>query len=188
MQTKNLLLLAALTTGASLGSMALAPSAQAITWTWTYTQTNFAGLDAGNGSGTLTTNDTPDSFGKFLVTSIADNFGNLGGPIALLPVGSFPGGTTNNNQLPISGTLTTGDRIGFSVGGTEYLITNFGVFQDGGFFSQGNFSATPVPLESDALPIVGSVVFMAGGLWFKRRRAQAKANLEFLNNDTAKSA
>ncbi|MFN5513297.1 MAG: hypothetical protein ACK5CA_00710 [Cyanobacteriota bacterium] len=38
----------------------------------------------------------------------------------------------------------------------------------------GTFSATPVPLETDALPVVGSAVFMAGGLWWKRRRAQAK--------------
>jgi len=34
--------------------------------------------------------------------------------------------------------------------------------------------ATPVPLESDALPIVGSALFMAGGLWWKKKRAQAK--------------
>jgi hypothetical protein len=49
-------------------------------------------------------------------------------------------------------------------------------------------SVAAVPLETDALPIMGSVVFMAGGLWFKRRRAQAKANLNFLNNETEKSA
>ncbi len=36
------------------------------------------------------------------------------------------------------------------------------------------FTPTPVPLESDALPIVGAAAFMAGGLWFKRRRSQAK--------------
>jgi len=34
--------------------------------------------------------------------------------------------------------------------------------------------ATPVPLESDALPVVGSALFMAGGLWWKKKRAQAK--------------
>ncbi|MEB3175688.1 MAG: hypothetical protein VKN60_10980 [Cyanobacteriota bacterium] len=35
-------------------------------------------------------------------------------------------------------------------------------------------------LFTDALPIVGSAAFLAGGLWWKRRRAQAKANLDFL--------
>jgi hypothetical protein len=37
-----------------------------------------------------------------------------------------------------------------------------------------NGTATPVPFESDALPVVGSAAFMAGGLWWKRRRGQAK--------------
>ncbi|MBJ7901501.1 MAG: hypothetical protein GC158_16645 [Cyanobacteria bacterium RI_101] len=36
--------------------------------------------------------------------------------------------------------------------------------------SISNGTATPVPLETDALPILGSAAFMAGGLWFKRRR------------------
>ena len=39
--------------------------------------------------------------------------------------------------------------------------------------------ATAVPLESDALPVVGSALFMAGGLWWKKKRAQAKAT-EFI--------
>jgi hypothetical protein len=35
-------------------------------------------------------------------------------------------------------------------------------------------AAAPVPLETDALPVVASAAFMAGGLWWKRRRAKAK--------------
>ncbi|MFN5515549.1 MAG: hypothetical protein ACK5CA_12615 [Cyanobacteriota bacterium] len=50
----------------------------------------------------------------------------------------------------------------------------------------GSVTATPVPLESDALPIVGAAAFMAGGLWFKRHRAQAKANLDFLSVESEK--
>jgi hypothetical protein len=50
-----------------------------------------------------------------------------------------------------------------------------------------NVQATAVPFESDALPIVGAAAFMGSGLWFKRRRAQAKANLNFLNADQDKS-
>jgi len=33
--------------------------------------------------------------------------------------------------------------------------------------------AAPVPFESDALPVVGSALFMAGGLWWKKKRSQA---------------
>lgn len=39
-----------------------------------------------------------------------------------------------------------------------------------------NATATPVPLETDALPVVVGAVFMAGGIWWKKKRAQAKAN------------
>ncbi len=41
-----------------------------------------------------------------------------------------------------------------------------------------NVGATPVPLESDAAPILGSVAFIGAGVWWKRRRTQAKARLE----------
>ncbi len=42
-----------------------------------------------------------------------------------------------------------------------------------------NVQATPVTLESDAAPILGAVAFMGVGVWWKRRRAQAKADLNF---------
>jgi len=35
-----------------------------------------------------------------------------------------------------------------------------------------SMTAQPVPLESDALPIISAAVFMAGGVWWKRRRAK----------------
>jgi hypothetical protein len=33
-------------------------------------------------------------------------------------------------------------------------------------------SATPVPWETDALPVIGSVLFFAGGVWAKRKLAK----------------
>ncbi|MFN5515736.1 MAG: CHRD domain-containing protein [Cyanobacteriota bacterium] len=42
--------------------------------------------------------------------------------------------------------------------------------------------ATPVPLETDALPVVGGALFMAGGVWWKRKRLQAKTS-EFIVKD-----
>ena len=37
-----------------------------------------------------------------------------------------------------------------------------------------NGTATPVPFESDAMPVVGATLFMAGGLWWKQKRNQDK--------------
>jgi hypothetical protein len=37
-----------------------------------------------------------------------------------------------------------------------------------------NGTATPVPFESDSLPVVGATLFMAGGLWWKKKRNQDK--------------
>ncbi|MBE9204516.1 hypothetical protein IQ218_15040 [Synechocystis salina LEGE 06099] len=37
-----------------------------------------------------------------------------------------------------------------------------------------NGTATPVPFESDTLPVVGATLFMAGGLWWKQKRNQGK--------------
>lgn len=37
-----------------------------------------------------------------------------------------------------------------------------------------NGTATEVPFESDSLPVVGATLFMAGGLWWKRKRNQDK--------------
>ncbi|MFM7561093.1 hypothetical protein, partial [Cylindrospermopsis raciborskii] len=47
----------------------------------------------------------------------------------------------------------------------------------GGWGATGTYitsSVEPVPLESDALPVLASAAFMAGGMWWKRKRAQAK--------------
>jgi len=41
-------------------------------------------------------------------------------------------------------------------------------------YAYAQTGATPVPFESDALPVVGSALFMAGGLWWKKQRNQAK--------------
>ncbi|MFN5514782.1 MAG: hypothetical protein ACK5CA_08535 [Cyanobacteriota bacterium] len=45
-----------------------------------------------------------------------------------------------------------------------------------GFRDIGAVAATPVPLESDALPVVGATLFMAGGIWWKRKRQQTKVS------------
>lgn len=167
-------------------SLVFSAPAEAINWNWTYTQTNPGTINAGNGSGTFTSTDAPPG-GPFTITAITGSFANLGSITSLIGSGGFGG---NNNLILNSGQLTTGTGgVSFVAGGTNYKLSNpsgtIYLLQPTSGGSIGTFSATqqatPVPLESDALPILGSVAFMAGGLWWKRKRAQAKVS-EFVAN------
>lgn len=61
-----------------------------------------------------------------------------------------------------------GDSFGFSIDGNDGCCGR-------GNATISNFSApAPVPLETDALPIVISSAFMAGGLWLRRRHKAVK--------------
>ena len=223
MQTKNLFLLTALTTGASLGSMALAPSAEAILYNVNASLANPGGTVTGtfdfNGttytSWNLTVSGALDSALDRTYSSATGDFTN-----------TFTGANTlagNGGSAPTSSILSVAspgsDFSGANSTQGFYLVLAFDPALSGSQPSSvlaGNLSsftesytrgivvnsegasaaieenitpagtATPVPLESDALPVVGAAAFMAGSLWFKRRRAQAKSNLEFLNNDTEK--
>jgi hypothetical protein len=59
-------------------------------------------------------------------------------------------------------TVPSGQTFGFIVETANNSGTR-------GVFTVTNFHATPVPLETDALPIVFSAAFLGGGLWLKRR-------------------
>lgn len=198
MKTKNLLLLAALTTGATLGSLALAPSAQAILYN---INTTFSGTDSvGPINGTII-----GSF-DFDPTLGAPNNGYsnftfaVTGTGGISPIDRFD--ATYNTSTPFFTTPTAFDlRNSFSSGqvGFRQLFVDFisaptgtpgeiltlrtsspfssvqrGVGGTNDAISFGG-TAQAVPLESDALPIVGAAVFMAGGLWWKKKRAGAKA-------------
>jgi hypothetical protein len=65
-------------------------------------------------------------------------------------------------------------------------VSSFSVTSGAGTTSNNRVTfAAPVPLETDALPILGSAAFMAGGLWWKKKRAGAKA-LDLSPIDTIK--
>ena len=90
---------------------------------------------------------------------------------------------THDLQLIFGTPLSTAPEITYLNGAASNGSADSIVFPqtntccNAGFFGP-NFQfqdATPVPLESDALPVVGATLFMAGGLWWKRKRAQAKA-------------
>lgn len=64
--------------------------------------------------------------------------------------------------------VAQGDSFGFSIDGNDGCCGR-------GNATISNFSApAPVPLETDALPIVISSAFMAGGLWLRRRHKAVK--------------
>lgn len=217
MQTKNLLLLAALTTGATLGSLALAPSAEAILYN---INTTFSGTD--NGDDGLPPSDVPINgtiIGSFEYTPGGPNNGysnfnitvtGTGGTPSinrydvtystLTPFASQANGFDLRNGLP-SGSIGFRQLFVFFTStptGTPGEILTLSTSSPFSSVQRGtgatnnsiNFGGTAqaVPLESDALPIVGAAAFMAGGLWWKRRRAQAKTNLNFLTANQEKSA
>ena len=96
------------------------------------------------------------------------------------------------DSFPYDGTF--GDRAGYLLNGTPVYLAlqdgdgntketfNLAVGQTFGFivdtannggsagvFTASNFNATPVPFESDALPVVGSLALFGVGVWAKRR-------------------
>ncbi|MFN5515962.1 MAG: hypothetical protein ACK5CA_14780 [Cyanobacteriota bacterium] len=92
---------------------------------------------------------------------------------------TFSDGTNSSLQTSFVVGNTTNFSNQFSVPANQAInvTRSFSTTPPGGralVLSQLTVDATPVPLESDALPVVGSAVFMAGGLWWKRKRAQAK--------------
>jgi hypothetical protein len=80
-------------------------------------------------------------------------------------------GTFNvqSSSSPISLTVADGDVFGFRVS----TSSNTG---GSGVFTVNNFTATPVPFESDTLPVLLSLGFLGAGVWLKRRKV-GKINL-----------
>ena len=89
---------------------------------------------------------------------------------------------TQGGNVSAEGTnLGTGDRpFANQFGVTEntpIILTNQSTSGQTLQISSITVDATPVPLESDAWSVLGATAFLGGGMWYKRRRAQAKANL-----------
>jgi hypothetical protein len=103
-----------------------------------------------------------------------------------------PSNTFQWDGTPSSPLLSTGGGISFDTtsepvnmffnatgtfGPVDSTITDFAGTDDVIVSS----NVTPVPLESDALPVVGAAAFMAGGIWWKKKRAGAKVS-DFIAN------
>ncbi|MFN5513792.1 MAG: hypothetical protein ACK5CA_03340 [Cyanobacteriota bacterium] len=197
MKTKNLLLLAALTTA----TLSLPNPAQALQWNFSYSGSNDDG-EVGTFSGTLTTQE--DVLVQGNTYTVIGSTGN----VTYTDVGGLDEPATATGTFKWDGTniLLNFEGISFllpsdtsvvlsriysstSFSTDDYSATNFWItiptanplnqdLKNNVVTTLG--PATPVPIESDALPIVGAAAFMADGIWYKRRRAQAKANLDFL--------
>jgi len=104
---------------------------------------------------------------------IADDWDRFG----YLLNGSFTQLARNDSQGSGSSQFSVldGDTFGFRVFTVDNIVGP-------GVATISNFSApVPVPLETDALPVVGAAAFMAGGIWWKKKRAGAKVS-DFVAN------
>jgi hypothetical protein len=162
---------------------------------WNLTVSGFTG-------GNAVLNQTFSSSAGSLFTSSATGSGTLAGNGAsppssnilsvALPGSNFTGADNTSGAylvLSFATPLSTSAPSNLTQGNTTTLLGSYvrSVAIDGGgnldaFVSRidNGAVATPVPLETDALPVLGAVAFMGAGFWFKRRQAQAKANFSFL--------
>ncbi|MBE9204180.1 hypothetical protein IQ218_12965 [Synechocystis salina LEGE 06099] len=76
-------------------------------------------------------------------------------------------GETQSSSSPVNLNLLAGDTFGFQVS----TATNLG---GEGILTINDFNATPVPFESDALPVLVSMTFLGAGMWAKRRFSMHK--------------
>jgi hypothetical protein len=182
-------------------SLGFSAPAEAVTiWNWSFT------TSTGNesGSGTFETADvTPEAGVTYTITGISGTYSNSSTVATITGLNPCCSATAEF-QWDGTGTspiLSSSNGIFFltSAGNSVFIgqdNADFAPVVRGGDSFGPGFSfdiassslqpATAVPLESDALPILGATLFMAGGLWWKRRRA--KVNLDPLSAETEKSA
>ncbi|MBE9194458.1 MULTISPECIES: hypothetical protein [Synechocystis] len=78
-------------------------------------------------------------------------------------------GATQSSSSPVNLNLLAGDTFGFQVSTTSNLGGAGGLT-----INDFDFNATPVPFETDALPVLVSMTFLGTGIWAKRRFSMKK--------------
>lgn len=92
-------------------------------------------------------------------------------PFGYLINGIFTQQTDDSGGISQNGTSTfnvgAGDNFGFRIATVDNVFGR-------GSVTISNFStlATPVPFESNALPVVSATLFLAAGVWCKRKLAK----------------
>lgn len=82
------------------------------------------------------------------------------------------------NEFNVDGTYVFGGKPIILSANTTATIRAVITDGKGENYLRGIYATrVPVPIETDALPLVGSTVLFGGGLWLKRRRSDGKLDL-----------
>ena len=189
----KLIIKSAIAGGTLIGLGLLSAPAQAITfWNWSFT---------GNGnqsaSGTFQTADvTPTAGVTYSITGITGTYNRNSVAYTITGLSDYNGGTNTFqwNGTSSSPLLSNSDGISFNTTSNSF---NFYYYEYGGGYgavndTSTNFSgadyaivsstlspATPVPWETDALPVVGSTILFGLGVWAKRKSAKPIQKIDF---------
>jgi hypothetical protein len=111
-------------------------------------------------------------------SGIVASFGS--GPVSLLNLDTS--GISGTTYINSGFSLTIGNQTigsgGLNLTPNSSITTSWGGGGAGREITMLVAPATPVPFESNAVPVVGTVLFMAGGLWWKRQRQGKTLQIE----------
>jgi len=100
---------------------------------------------------------------------------NVYTPLAAASLDEWGDPIPSESSQPVSVTVNNGQTFGFRYTALQNTSSE-------GFFDVTEFSAEPVPFESDVLPLVGATILFGGAMWWKRKRAEKSLN-EFNANE-----
>jgi hypothetical protein len=173
-----------------MGLSLLSQPAQALDWNFSYSASNnfLGGTDTASFAGILSTDGTsPVQQSQTYTISSATGTLTYNGTTESISAASgtfqWDGSTgillTLNGGIQFTTTTPLGKINCVSVDCTaspDNYAPGFFVQENTGgdalLISSNNLTATAVPWETDALPVVGSTIFFAGGLWAKRKFAK----------------
>lgn len=172
--------------GAFIGLGLLSAPAQAITiWNWSFT-----GSGNQSASGTFTTTDvTPTAGVTYSITGITGTYNRDSVAYTITGLSDYSGGsnTFQWNGTSSSPLLSNYAGISFSTASGSVNMYNDDSYNDyqpingtGTSFPNADDNivsstlspATPVPWETDTLPVVGSTILFGLGVWAKRKSAK----------------
>jgi hypothetical protein len=189
----KLIIKSAIAGGTLIGLGLLSAPAQAITfWNWSFT---------GNGnqsaSGTFQTADvTPTAGVTYSITGITGTYNRDSVAYTITGLSNFQDGTNTfqwngTSSSPLLSNIegisfnTTSEEVNFyydsnsgGYGAVDRTFTDFSGDDD--YIVSSTLSpATPVPWETDALPVVGSTILFGLGVWAKRKSAKPIQKIDF---------
>ncbi|BAZ85683.1 hypothetical protein [Dolichospermum compactum] len=187
----KLIIKSAIAGGTLIGLGLLSAPAQAISlWNWSFT-----GDVNQSASGTFQTADvTPTAGVTYSITGITGTYNRDSVAYTITGLSGFANGTntfqwngtSSSPLLSNTGGIsfnTTSEPVNFyynsgGYGAVDAKFTNFSG-RDDYIVSSTLSPATPVPWETDALPVVGSTILFGLGVWAKRKSAKPIQKIDF---------